>query len=171
MPVCLKKDFSYRIVDETPDYFIIQTACLRTIKKAKLIEIVNDREIITHLPAEQACYLGIRLAIEVKNGNISTNHFTCIIPLTEADDSVVIEYETRDKELFCFNRDTETSVLLDPRNIALNSELLNTFTSRQSFYIGFLSGTLSYSKPLKKSGVAKKPPQLRLVVNNVSRDH
>lgn len=139
----------YKIIDEKENHFFIQCAYLRSVFKLNLSTLAYRTEIIHGLPAEQACYLGIRVSEELifaKSEPFLWQHKPQMLDPLKARYALV--GENRYKQIIFKDCQSQEIYCLDPRNIALSPKFISDFSPQQAFYIGLLAGRLTGKRGL-----------------------
>ena len=138
--------------------------------KCTIEEAVNNLNLINHISAIEACYLGGHYA-ETQNSAKSNNSKRRTTPVSfsikKGTERCRILYENRDGFVGYYDKKLNEEFTEHPINIVKNENLIAHFNSSQAFYIGFLAG-LKYQKEKnrpdkKEKRITNKKPYLRLV--------
>lgn len=165
------KHIFYRIIDQNlhTNKYTLQTLNKRISFFASITDIVFDKDLISGLFPEQACYIGIEYAAYLKTHKLSLQKKLIL----KTKDYLIcrygayqICYQDRIKNICFICKESKEEFLMDPRDIALSRELIREFDALQAFYIGFSAG-LKLNAPSSSEDVSgfKKTqyPHLQIV--------
>jgi len=142
-----KSDYIFYKIIDSIDYKIYALQCINTnaIFHASLSEIVLDYDILHGLHPIQACYIGIEygkyinnLNDDIKNKKIK-NHMANNSPMAKYGNYQLC-YQDREGNLCFIDVTTNKEHIMNPRDIALNEELISNFDASQAFFIGLNAG-------------------------------
>lgn len=125
----------YRIVGKTPESdYLLHCVNTSAVIAITINEIFHDKKILSGLSQKQACYLGIEYYLSVnKNENFLSDF--CIF---NVNGLLSLKYYDRHGNVCFQDVKTKKEYCMDPRDIALSTDILNKFESIQAFYIGIL---------------------------------
>lgn len=167
MPIILlplKPLNKYKIVDvdQEKGKYIVQCSFLRAVMKLSLDDIVADPGLILGFPSEQACFLGIKVASFLSDSSpITIASMAKIIQKNGGKYSILSEM--RGKKICFIDREQFQKQVMCPITIATDPDLINNFGPGQSFYIGYLAGTIVLSKQSFSTPTINSSVQLRIV--------
>ncbi len=161
----------YKIIDNQQQKyeFVLQCANTKNIFYASIVDMVNNKSLLSGLLSEQACYIGIQYSNYIKDNSESESKLN-----SNWNDHLACRYGkykiislSRNNKISFIDNHTGEKYQMDPRDIALTQSLINEFDAMQAFYIGFLAG-LKLKNPINSttsfdSEQQKKYQHLRLV--------
>jgi len=165
------KYYFYKIVDnQKKDFeYILQCINTKNIFYASITDIVFDKNFLSSLMPEQACYIGIQF-VKYINEHKEILHKK-LKPkwsdyLTSRYGQYKMCWEDRINNLGFINKFTGEEYLMDPRDVALTESLIKDFDALQAFYIGFLAGLKLRDVTIEKekSSSLKSKPHVFLKV-------
>ncbi len=158
------KHIFYKIVDsDHSGRFILQCINTKATILTNLSDLAHDHTLISALHPIQACFVGIEYTSALSKSLLSSSIKTSPQSVEQIHryGKYCLCYQDRQGDITFVDHQSKKEYRMDPRDIALDQELIEEFDASQAFYIGMCAGTKL--KKRIKSVDTQKHPYLRLV--------
>lgn len=162
-------------VDLTKQEVKFQVKMKLPILKCSISEAINELNLVSHITAIEACYLGGHygrlISASWYGGNtVRTVDKTMSFLMTNDAGRYQILYKDRSGNIGYYDRKLQKEFIESPFLIVKNEKLVSLFNSSQACYIGILAGLYLGKKPSKsdttnqfKANYLVERPHLKLV--------